>query len=101
MEHFFRVTTGILLETVDKIIEIVEKQEGLHEKSVISVDGKVSCGSGRRDTIEGKGDYVLALKGKQHLFYEEARDFFSEEIRKSLREKKKWLKAVFRIKNRL
>lgn len=153
VEHFFRVTTSILLETVDKIIEIVGKQEGLHEKSVISVDGKVSCGSGRRDTtegkiralqtlnvysndygmclaqefikektneipaaqnllgmmdlrgmivtadamncqkdtaaviIEGKGDYVLALKGNQHLFYEEVRDFFSEETRMSLKEK--------------
>ena len=152
-EHFFHVITGILLETVDEIIETAGKQDELHEKSVISVDGKVSCGSGRKDTqegnikalqtlnvysndygmclcqefikektneipaaqnllrmmdlknmivtadamncqketaaviIEGKGDYVLALKGNQPLFYKEVKEFFDEECRKELSQK--------------
>ncbi len=28
--------------------------------------------------VKKKGDYVLALKGNQHLFYEEVKDFFEE-----------------------
>lgn len=35
-----------------------------------------------------KGDYVLALKGNQPLFYEEVMDFFDEECMEGLRKKK-------------
>lgn len=152
-DHFFQVTVGILLRTVDEIIRLAGKQDNIHEKSVVSVDGKVSCGSGRKDTadgkvkalqtlnvysddygmclaqkyisektneipaaqellrlmdlkgtivtadamncqkgtaeviIDGKGDYVLALKGNQGLFYEEVLAFFDEKCRKELKGK--------------
>lgn len=151
--HFFQVTVGILLRTVDGIIDLAGESGRIHEKSVVSVDGKVSCGSGRKDTgagkvkalqtlniysddygmcvaqkyisektneipaaqellrlmdlkgtivtadamncqkgtaeavIEGKGDYVLALKGNQALFYEEVKSFFSREYREELKGK--------------
>ncbi|MCM1120939.1 MAG: ISAs1 family transposase [bacterium] len=152
-EHFFQVTTGILLRTIDGIIGLAGRQDAIHEKSVVSVDGKVSCGSGRRDTgegrtralqtlnvfsddygmclsqkfidgktneipaaqellrlmdlrgtivtadamncqkgtaetiIEGKGDYVLALKGNQGLLYEEVSAFFDDECREELKKR--------------
>lgn len=151
--HFFQVTTGILLHTVDGIIRLAGKQDNIHEKSVVSVDGKVSCGSGRKDTVDGKvkalqtlnvysndygmclaqkfisektneipaaqellrlmdlkgmivtadamncqkgtveviidgeGDYVLALKGNQGLFYEEVLAYFDEDCRERLKGK--------------
>lgn len=37
--------------------------------------------------IEGKGDYVGALKGNQHNFYTDVKDYFDEEILKELRNK--------------
>jgi len=36
------------MRTVDGIIGAVGKADEIHEKSVVSVDGKVSCGSGRK-----------------------------------------------------
>ncbi len=152
-DHFFQVTAGILLRTVDGILELAGRQDAVHEKSVVAVDGKVSCGSGRKDTAEGKvkalqtlnvysddygmclaqkfidektneipaaqellrlmdlkgtivtadamncqkgtaeavidrkGDYVLALKGNQGVFYEEVKSFFDEECRERLKGK--------------
>ncbi len=152
-DHFFQVTVGILLRTVDGIIGLTGEPGRLHEKSVVCVDGKVSCGSGRKDTgdgkvkalqtlnvysddygmclaqryisektneipaaqevlrlmdpkgtivtadamncqkgtaetiIDAKGDYVLALKGNQTLFYEEVKLFFTKEYREALKEK--------------
>lgn len=53
-EHFFHMTVRILLETVDKIIKLAKKEETLYEKDVVSVDGKVSRGSGRKETVNGK-----------------------------------------------
>ncbi len=152
-DHFFQVTVGILLHTVDGILELVGRQDAVHEKSVVAVDGKVSCGSGRKDTARGKvkalqtlnvysddygmclaqkfidektneipaaqellclmdlkgtivtadamncqkgtaeviidrkGDYVLALKGNQGVFYEEVKSFFDEKCREELKGK--------------
>ncbi len=152
-DHFFEVTVGILLRTVDGIIGLAGEPDSIHEKSVVCVDGKVSCGSGRKDTpegkvkalqtlnvysddygmclaqkyisektneipaaqellrlmdlkgtivtadamncqkgtaeavIDGKGDYVLALKGNQTLFYEEVKALFTDGYRKALKEK--------------
>lgn len=149
-EHFFRVAVHLLLETIDGIVQLSGKET--HEKEIICVDGKESCGSGRRDTgksearalrtlnvyagdygicigqkfigektneipaaqellslmdlrdsivtadamncqkgtvaaIAGaKGDYVLALKGNQPLFYEEVREYFDEERLEGLRQ---------------
>ena len=162
-DHFFQVTTGILLRTIDGIIGMAGKQDNIYEKSVVSIDGKVSCGSGRKETvegkvralqtlnvysddygmclaqkfinektneipaaqellgvmdlkgtivtsdamncqkgtaeviIEGKGDYVLALKGNHGLLYEEVRAYFDEDCRETLKGKsgcyKKTVKA--------
>ena len=152
-DHFFEVTVGILLRTVDGIIGLAGEPDSIHKKSVVCVDGKVSCGSGRKDTpegkvkalqtlnvysddygmclaqkyisgktneipaaqellrlmdlkgtivtadamncqkgtaeavIDGKGDYVLALKGNQTLFYEEVKALFTDGYRKALKEK--------------
>lgn len=152
-DHFFQVAVGILMRTVDEIISLTGETERIHEKSVVSVDGKVSCGSGRKEgldgkvkalqtlnvysddygiclaqrhisektneipaaqellglmdlkgtivtadamncqkgtaeaVIDGKGDYVLALKGNQTLFYEEVKALFTAEYRKGLEEK--------------
>lgn len=152
-DHFFQVTTEILLRTIDGIIRLAGKQDNIHEKSVVSVDGKVSCGSGRKETVEGKvrplqtlnvysddygmclaqkfidektneipaaqellglmelkgtivtadamncqkgtaeviidgkGEYVLALKGNQGLLYEEVRAYFDVACREFLKGK--------------
>lgn len=149
-EHFFQVAVHLLLETIDGIVRLSGKET--HEKEIICVDGKESCGSGRRDTGKGetralrtlnvyagdygicigqrfigektneipaaqellplmdlrdsivtadamncqkgtaaaiaaaKGDYVLALKGNQPLFYEEVREYFDEERLEGLRQ---------------
>ncbi len=37
--------------------------------------------------VSGKGDYVLALKGNQHLFYEEVRAYFEEGVLEKLKGK--------------
>lgn len=152
-EHFYHAAVGILLQTVDGIIGLTGKEGNIYEKSIVSVDGKVSCGSARKDTangavkalqtlnvysndygmclaqkfidektneipaaqevlclmdlkgtiitadamncqketaavvIEGGGDYVLALKGNQGLFYEEVKEFFDAGCVESLRKK--------------
>ncbi len=38
--------------------------------------------------VKSKGDYVLALKGNHHLFYEEVKGYFDEETIKMLENKK-------------
>lgn len=152
-EQFFRLTVQLLLHTIDRILEMAGKEDIVHEKSIVSVDGKESRGSKRKsgsqgevkalqtlnvysndygmclaqkfigektneipaaqeilrlmdlrntivtadamncqkDTVSaivlGKGDYVLALKGNQQLFYEEVRDYFEESVLKRLRVK--------------
>lgn len=37
--------------------------------------------------VSGKGDYVLALKGNQQLFYEEIQAYFEEEVLEKLKKK--------------
>lgn len=51
-DHFFWLTVQLLLKTVDGIVKISEKET--YEKEILSVDGKESCGSKRRDN--GNGD---------------------------------------------
>lgn len=53
-DHFFQVTNGILLRTIDGIIGLSRKQNDIYEKRVVSVDGKISRGSGMKDSMEGK-----------------------------------------------
>lgn len=45
--------------------------------------------------IDGKGNYVGALKGNQHNFYEDVRDYFDDDvISKIQKDKTKYLKTV-------
>lgn len=157
--HFFQLAVSLLLETIDGIVHLSEKET--HEKEIVCVDGKESCGSKRRDTgngemralqtlnvyagdygicigqkfikektneipaaqellplldlrdsivtadamncqkgtasaiIKAKGDYVLALKGNQPLFYQEVREYFDGERLEELKEKEGcWYKTV-------
>lgn len=142
--HFFQMVVQLLVDTVNGILNISGMDGSIHEKSVLSVDGKVSCGSARKETADGKvkalqtlnvysgdygiclaqkfieektneipaaqeilrmmdlektivtadamncqketvaviadgkGDYVLALKGNQALFYDEVKSYFDD-----------------------
>ena len=150
--HFFRLTVKLLTEAVDRMLAYAEGGEKLYERSITSVDGKVSRGSARKGSADGEvkalqtlnvysgdygicigqkfieektneipaaqevlrlmnlkgmivtadamncqkdtaeavinagGDYVLALKGNQQLFYEEVKGYFDAEVLKGLRE---------------
>lgn len=45
--------------------------------------------------VGGKGDYVLALKGNQPLFYKEVREYFTDEVLETLRGKENcWYKTT-------
>ncbi|MCM1561078.1 MAG: ISAs1 family transposase [Butyrivibrio sp.] len=157
--HFFRLAVGLLLETVDGIVRLSGKET--HEKEIVCVDGKESCGSRRRDTGNGEvralqtlnvyagdygicigqkfieektneipaaqellplldlkdcivtadamncqkgtvsaivkagGDYVLALKGNQPLFYQEVAEYFDSRRQEELRQEEgRWYKTV-------
>lgn len=151
--HFFQLTVQLLLHTINRILELSGKTGNIHEKSIVSVDGKESRGSKRKtggqgevralqtlnvysndygmclaqkfieektneipaaqeilrvmdlkDTIvtadamncqketvaaivSGKGDYVIALKGNQQLFYKEVQEYFEESVLKALQRK--------------
>ena len=151
--HFYQVTVELLLHTIEGIVSLSGKEDDIHEKSIVSVDGKESRGSKRKSgeqgevralqtlnvysndhgiclaqkfidektneipaaqellrlmdlrdmivtadamncqketataIILGKGDYVLALKGNQQLFYEEVRNYFEEGMLERLKEK--------------
>ena len=164
-EQFFRLTVQLLLHTIDRILEMAGKEDSIHEKSIVSVDGKESRGSKRKsgnqgevkalqtlnvysndygmclaqkfidektneipaaqeilrlmdlgntivtadamncqkDTVSaivsGKGDYVLALKGNQQLFYEEVRDYFEESVLKRLRGKEGCYKKTVELEH--
>lgn len=60
-EHFFQATVQVLLQTVNGIIASAEKGDALHEKEIVSVDGKVSRGSGRSRAMDGKVKAFQAL----------------------------------------
>lgn len=151
--HFFELAVGLLMQTVGGILSLSGAEDAFEEKAILSVDGKESRGSGRKDTgnggvralqtlnvyssdygmclaqkfigektneipaaqevlklmdlkdavvtadamncqrgtvsviAEGKGDYVLAVKGNQPLLYEEEKTFFDEAKMKEIREK--------------
>lgn len=154
------MTVQLLIQSVNDIICLSGKDADLHEKNILSVDGKESRGSKRKsgdkggaralqtlnvyssdygmciaqkfieektneipaaqellklmdlkgtiatadalncqkDTVSAitisKGDYVLALKGNQPLFYEEVRSFFDEEKREGIRKSGKGYKKT-------
>lgn len=151
--QFFQLTVQLLLHFINEVLELSGKADGIHEKGIVSVDGKESRGSKRKavgqeevkalqtlnvysndygmclaqkfieektneipaaqevlslmdlrntivtadamncqkDTVEAitsqKGDYVLALKGNQPLFYEEVRSYFDNETLEGLKKK--------------
>ena len=75
----------------EKTNEIPAAQEvlklmDLHD-TIVTADA-MNC---QKDTVsaivQGKGDYVLALKGNQQLFYEEVRDYFEDGVLEKLRGK--------------
>ena len=152
-EHFYQVTVELLIHTIEGIVSLSGKERELHEKGIVSVDGKESRGSKRKPgesgeikalqtlnvysndygiclaqkfisektneipaaqellrlmdlkgtivtadamncqketvsaIVSGKGDYVLALKGNQKMFYEEVRAYFEEEVLERLKGK--------------
>lgn len=159
--HFFQVTVCLLLQAVDDILRLAGKEDEIHEKGILSVDGKESRGSKRKagncgevkalqtlnvysseygmclaqkfieektneipaaqellglmdlkgsivtaDAMncqkgtaeaiaESKGDYVLALKGNQPVFYQEVKEFFDREEQKKIRKSGKgWKETV-------
>lgn len=149
-DYFFEMTLQLLIQNINDIIRLSGKEKEIHEKSILSVDGKESRGSKRKsgnsgeakalqtlnvyssdygmclaqkfieektneipaaqellklmdlkgtivtadalncqkDTVSAivgsKGDYVLALKGNQPLFYEEVKGFFDKEKREEI-----------------
>lgn len=160
VEHFFKITVKLLIDTVNHILSISGSEGDAYEKSIVSVDGKVSCGSARKETrdgevkalqtlnvysgdygiclgqkfigektneipaaqeilnlmdlkdtivtadamncqkdtikviVQGKGDYVLALKGNQPLFYDEVKRYFDRECLEGLKKKENCYKKT-------
>lgn len=159
-DSFFHLTVQFLIQTVNRIIDMAGKGAEIYEKGLISVDGKESRGSKRKngkygeeralqtlnvysgdygiclaqefipektneipaaqevlklmdlhgmivtadamncqkETVrvitESHGDYVLALKENQPLFYQDVKDFFDETEKAELRKKKKCYKKT-------
>ena len=53
-EHFFEMTVQLLMQSVNDIICLSGKEKDLHEKNILSVDGKESRGSKRRSGSRGE-----------------------------------------------
>lgn len=53
-EHFFQVTIAFLIELVDKMLQLSTSKEEMEEIDIISIDGKESRGSGRKQSRDGK-----------------------------------------------
>ncbi len=51
-EHFFRLTVKLLIKAVDNMLAYAGGE--FHEKSIMSVDGKVSRGSARKESVDGE-----------------------------------------------
>lgn len=73
VEHFFQLAVRLLLEMIERIGSLSEKET--YTKAIISMDGKESCGSRRRDTGNGEvralqtlnvyaGDYGICIGQK-------------------------------------
>lgn len=83
----------------EKTNEIPAAQELLPlldlKNSIVTADA-MNCQKGTAEAIiKGKGDYVLALKGNQPLFYKEITEYFDEERLEQLRQEEgRWSKTV-------
>ena len=53
-EHFFQVTIAFLVEVVDKMLQLSTANKEVEEMDILSVDGKESRGSGRKQSKHGK-----------------------------------------------
>lgn len=53
-EHFYQATVQLLIRTIEGIVSLSGKEGELHEKSVVSVDGKESRGSKRKSGERGE-----------------------------------------------
>lgn len=87
----------------EKTNEIPAAQEILRimdlKGTIVTADA-MNCQKGIAVAIrEGKGDYVLALKWNQSLFYEEVRAFFDEECIKKLKEKEGCYKKTVELEH--
>lgn len=83
----------------EKTNEIPAAQELLPmmdlEGSIVTADAMNCQKETVRAIVKGKGDYVLALKGNQPLFYEEVKEYFTPERLEELREEEKgWYKTI-------
>lgn len=52
-EHFFELAVKLLMQTISGIIGLSADEPEIHEKAILSVDGKESRSSGRKDTGNG------------------------------------------------
>lgn len=159
--HFYNIVVQFLIEIMNGILKLSEKNEDEFEKEIVAVDGKTTTGSKREATnveavkalhtlnafstsygmcigqvfvneksneipaapeliaqldirdcvvtwdalntqkttvdaiIQGKGDYVAALKGNHPIFYQEVQDYFMDDILKELTmDKKRYKKTI-------
>lgn len=53
-EHFYQVTVQMLLHMIEDIVSLSGKRDCIHEKSIVSVDGKESRGSKRKSGEQGE-----------------------------------------------
>lgn len=87
----------------EKINEISAAQEVLSfmdlSKTIVTTDA-MNC---QKDTIavivKQKGEYVLALKGNQPLFYEEVKNFFDREQKEELKKKETCYKKTTELEH--
>lgn len=151
--YFYNLVIEFLTNKINDIVKTLQTKEQSSGKEILAIDGKTSCGSGRKETdrpgakalhtlnvysseygyclgqvfvneksneipamldllkmidikgailtwdalntqketvaevIRKKGDYVGALKGNQHQFYQDVKDSFTEDVLKELKEK--------------
>ena len=60
-DHFFELTVQLLLQSVNDIICLSGKEADLHEKNILSVDGKESRGSKRKSGCQGEARALQTL----------------------------------------
>lgn len=53
-EHFYQMSAELLLHTIEGIVLLSGKNDSIHEKAIVSVDGKESRGSERKSGEHGE-----------------------------------------------
>jgi len=90
------IAQKFIKEKTNEIPAAQELLELMNLSGMIVTADAMNC---QKETVtaitKGKGEYVLALKGNQPLFYEEVKEFIDEEKQKELRKEKNcWKKTV-------